>query len=106
MTSDERRTDRRFAIVRAVRAITGRWTRTGTTKDLSAGGAALSLHGEVAVGDRIGLDIEDVGRVTGRVTRFADESIAVAFDVEPETKDEVAAAVGRLHRAMGFDDPR
>ena len=103
--SDDRRADRRFAIVRAVRAVTGRWSRTGATTDLSAGGAALRLGGEVAVGDHIGLDIEDVGRVTGRVTRFADDSIAVAFDVEPETRDEMAAAVGRLHRAMGFDDP-
>ena len=100
----ERRVHRRYPVSKTVRAASDTWRDTGTVRDISAGGAAIQIGPGLQQGDLIDLDIEGIGAVSGYVLRYEGDVAAVAFQADARREDDIADAIGRLHRVMGADE--
>jgi hypothetical protein len=68
-----------------------------TVKDLSRGGAALWTKTSVPAGIEIAIDLPHAGGlVKGKVVRFLDDRLSVAFDQDAETSLRVESALREL----------
>ncbi len=105
--SDERRNHPRHPIRKTVRAKVGEHTHLGATTDISASGAAIDWHevleDDVDKEDYLDLDIEDVGYLSGQVTRSLDDGVAVRFmDIDEEEEERLISELADIDREVGL----
>lgn len=105
--SEERRRHPRHPIRKTVRARVGEGTHLGATTDISAGGVAVDWHEVLADDldeeDYLDLDIEDVGYMSGQVTRSLDDGVAVRFmDIDEEEEERLISHLADIDREVGL----
>jgi hypothetical protein len=82
---DEKRQHKRVKAPNSVIAIINEEEIKTTLLDVSAGGAALDLRGNIKPDDSVELMIEDVGQLSATVSRSLDDGVAVRFvDIDDE----------------------
>ena len=73
-------------------------------KDISAGGAALSVEAEVDEESQVELDIEDLSPLLGTVARTYDDGFAVEFDLDEEDEDRLLTELTELRDTIRQED--
>ncbi|MEO1187742.1 MAG: PilZ domain-containing protein [Pseudomonadota bacterium] len=63
---------------------------TFLTQNISCGGAAVEAAAVPGIGTRVVCYFDDLGRVSGEVTRVTDDGFAVAFQTPQHKKDKLA----------------
>lgn len=103
---DERRRHRRHAIVKNVRTRHNSKEHKGQTKDISASGIAIEPHPELVLGDKVEVDIEELGVFTGKVSRSTEENnfFAVSFDTDEYEEDELLSELTRIHDDIASEE--
>ena len=99
-----KRRHRRVAIKRVVRARSSTRELKGTLKDISAGGAALIVRGEVKDKEAFELEIEKMSRLPGQVARAFDDGFAVEFTLDDEEEDRLISELAGLDGAERTED--
>lgn len=105
----ERRRHLRHPIRKTVRARVGEGTHLGATTDISAGGAAIDWHkaleDDLDEKSYLDLDIEDVGYLSGQVTRSLDDGVAVRFmDIDEEEEEKLISDLEDINREVCLDE--
>ena len=72
----------------------------GATRDISASGAAVVAEPGIEDRSSVDLDIEDVGDISGHVSRLFDDGFAVVFDLD---EDDQGPPVRRDSRTARSD---
>lgn len=104
-SAEDKRRHQRHEISKPVRARVGGQQGEGTTRDISAGGAALDIDIDVKVDDLLELDIDDVGFMEGQMSRSLDDGFAVRFvDLNDEEEEQLLADLEDLKSSMDLDD--
>ena len=101
--ANERR-HRRVRVSKSFQAKTESRRYQGSVKDISAGGAALSVDAEVEDEVQVELDIEDLSPLSGIVARSYDDGFAVEFDLDEEEEDRLLSELTELHDVINRED--
>ncbi|MFP6710890.1 MAG: PilZ domain-containing protein [Rhodospirillales bacterium] len=89
---DEKRQHKRVKAPNSVIAIINEEEIETTLLDVSAGGAALDLRGNIKPDDSVELMIEDVGQLSATVSRSLDDGVAVRFvDIDDDEEEMLLA---------------
>lgn len=96
----ERRTAQRYDVSELSFLSKPGESRAGLLIDISREGAMVEfiepltqVHHGFRPGDRVGLSIDELGEVTGRVSRTTEKRVAVTFDADEVEKDMLAAEI-------------
>lgn len=78
------------------------------TVDMSPGGAALLAPVKGAVGERVVLYLEHIGRVEGEITRHLAEGFALSISATPRKRDKIASQLTWLanRQELGLPEDR
>ena len=101
---DEKRRHRRVSVSKFVQARTESRQYQGSVKDISAGGAALSVDAVVEDESQVELDIEDLSPLSGIVARSYDDGFAVEFDLDEDEEDRLLTELTELHDTINLED--
>ena len=99
-----KRRHRRISVSKSVQAKTESRQYKGSVKDISAGGAALSVEAEVDEESQVELDIEDLSPLLGTVARTYDDGFAVEFDLDEEDEDRLLTELTELRDTIRQED--
>lgn len=94
----------RVSIRSAVRAVQDDSTYEGRIKDISVGGAAVQMEGDLDDERMVELHIEDLARVTGQVARPLEDGFAFTFDPDEIDEEPFLDDIMRLHDGMQAED--
>lgn len=100
-TGKDRRRHRRYPIDKALNVKTGRGRHRGRLRDISAGGAGVSLDETLEEGEDVTLEIDDLGSHAGYVvgpSRY--DLIPIAFDHDEEEQDLLIAEIMKCQSDM------
>lgn len=78
------------------------------TIDVSPGGAMLTAPVSAAVGERVVLYLEHLGRLEGQIARLNQRGFAIAFAATPRKRDKLASQLTWLvnRQALGLPEDR
>ncbi len=76
----------------------------GATRDISASGAAVVAEPGIEDRSSVDLDIEDVGDISGHVSRLFDDGFAVVFDLDEDDKDRLFDEIRELREAIELEE--
>ena len=78
------------------------------TVNISPGGALLTAPVRGAIGDRVVLYIEQIGRLEGEITRHVDTGFAVSLEATVRKRDKIASQLTWLwnRAALGLPEDR
>ncbi len=96
----ERRRHPRVTITKRVSARDNVQAFDGTLKDISASGAAIEVAAEFKDDFPVDLEIEDMGRYSGRVARSFEDGLAVNFDLDEEDEARLISELEDLHATI------
>lgn len=102
-TSEHRR-HARVHIERNVRATQRDITFHGRVKDISVGGAAVEMSGDLSEEEDVALHFEDLADVTGQVVRPLEDGFAFSFDPDEIDEDPFLDDIMRLHDEIQTED--
>ena len=78
--------------------------RRDATRDISAAGAAVLADADIEDSSPVELDIEDLGDITGHVSRLFDDGFAVAFELEEDDEDRLFEEIRELREAIEMEE--
>ncbi len=90
-SQDERRRHTRHPISKPVRTKAKTREHKGKTKDISGSGVAIEPNSDIDHGDTVEVEIEEVGRFSGRVSRSSEDNdlYAVTFDFDKDEQKQL-----------------
>lgn len=98
--ADKRRYPRVALVKRTVSRRDDAKAINGSLVDISVGGAAIEAQVEFEENLAIDLEIDDVGRYSGRMTRSFDDGFAVCFDLDEGEQEELGMEIERIRSTI------
>lgn len=100
----EKRRHPRITISKFVRTRDNVEAFDGTLKDISASGAAIDVDAKFEENFPVDLEIEDMGRFTGRVARSFDDGLAVHFELDEEEQKRLISEIEGQEDAIRMEE--
>jgi len=108
---DDKRRHSRVPMDRAAEVSDGERRHKGRVKDISAGGASVTMNSGIedfdrglAAGDFVEVEMDGLMPLQGHVARTIDDGIAIAFEIDEDEQDDLIDAIMSGHAGLDISE--